>query len=161
MLKHPDNPLITPAMVVPSHADLVVKGALNPGAVRCDDEVVLVLRIAEGGRQIADEVCVPRYGFVHGEATLEVLRLDVDDPDVQLQDHRAVVYRGEEHLSTLSHLRLARSGDGVHFVVDDQPFGLLPTSRKRSASKTPVSCRSTAGTTSATRRCLATPTARP
>lgn len=122
MLRHPKNPIITPEMVVPSHADLVVKGVLNPGAVRFGDEVVLVLRVAEGGRQTADEVCVPRYRFADGQARLEIMRLDANDPDVQLKDNRAVVYKGEEHVSTLSHLRLARSTDGVHFVIDPEPF---------------------------------------
>jgi predicted GH43/DUF377 family glycosyl hydrolase len=122
MRRHVQNPLITPEMVVPSHADLVVRGAFNPGAVRCGDEYVLILRVAEGGRQLADEVCVPRYRFVEGEARLEVLRLDPDDPDVRRKDTRAVVYQGQEYPSTLSHLRLARSTDGVHFVVDAAPF---------------------------------------
>jgi len=122
MIKHRENPLITPEMVVPSHADLVVKGALNPGAVRRGDEYLLLLRVAEGCRQAAGEVCVPRYRFVDGAAELEVLRLDPDDPDVRLKDTRAVVYRGVEHVSTLSHLRLARSTDGVHFEVDAEPF---------------------------------------
>lgn len=94
MPRHPENPIITPQMVVPSHVDLVVKGALNPGAVRFGDEVVLVLRIAEGGLQTADEACVPRYRFEEGQARLEIMRLDTDAPDVQLKDTRAVVSPG-------------------------------------------------------------------
>jgi len=122
MIKHLNNPLITPDMIVPSSADLVVKGALNPGAIRHGDEYLLLLRVAEGCRPTADEVCVPIYRFANGEARLEILRLDPDDPDVRLKDTRAVVYKGVEHVSTLSHLRLARSTDGVSFKVDAEPF---------------------------------------
>lgn len=124
-MRHPANPLVTPEMVPPSDPGLVVKGALNPGAVRFEDEVLLLLRVAETGRASAEQVSVPTYRFEGGRGRLEVLRLDRSDPDVRLKDRRAVVYRGREYVSTMSHLRLARSRDGVRFEVEDAPF-LVP-----------------------------------
>lgn len=122
MVKHPKNPLITPEMIVPSNPDLVVRGSLNPGAVRYGDEYLLLLRVAEGVRKTDDQVSVPIYRFEGGRGELEVLRIDVDDPDVRIKDTRAVAYKGVEYVSTMSHLRLARSMDGENFVVDEEPF---------------------------------------
>src|SRR6058998_1240621 len=70
----------------------------------------------------ADEVAVPIASFEGGIGRPDVLRLSRRDPNVDLSDRRYVVYRGRTYLSTLSHLRLARSRDGVHFTVDDEPF---------------------------------------
>ena len=60
--------------------------------------------------------------FENGIGRPEVWRLSRRDPDVDLSDSRYVIYRGQTYLSTLSHLRLARSRDGVHFTVDENPF---------------------------------------
>jgi predicted GH43/DUF377 family glycosyl hydrolase len=55
------------------------------------------------------------------------MEFDTSDPEVTLKDTRGVSYQGREYLSTMSHIRLARSQDGLHFTVDDQPF-IFPTS---------------------------------
>lgn len=122
MRKHQNNPLITSDMVEPSSSGLVVKGALNPGAVEFEGEILLLLRIAEGCEEIEGKVSVPVYRFEGGAVELVVLQLDQDDPEIVLKDTRAVVYQGQELVSTLSHLRLARSEDGVNFRVDHKPF---------------------------------------
>lgn len=122
MRKNQNNPLITPAMIKPSNSGLIVKGALNPGAVEFEGEILLLLRIAEGCREVEGKISVPIYRFNNGAGELVVLQLDEGDPDVALKDTRAVVYKGKEYVSTLSHLRLARSKDGVNFMVDEEPF---------------------------------------
>jgi predicted GH43/DUF377 family glycosyl hydrolase len=122
MIKHPKNPLIIPEMVIPSNSGLVVKGALNPGAALFDDEILMLLRIAEGCEEREGKVSVPIYRFDSDPKQLEILHLDSTDPQLVLKDTRAVVYKGAEYVSTLSHLRLARSQDGVHFKVDEKPF---------------------------------------
>lgn len=122
MIKHEENPIITPRMIVPSADGLEVKGALNPGAAIVNDEIVLLLRIAESGISDPNTVRVPTYSFDNGDGMLEVLSFDKTDPDLKLKDTRAVLYKGTEYVSTLSHLRLARSADGVHFTIDEEPF---------------------------------------
>jgi predicted GH43/DUF377 family glycosyl hydrolase len=122
MKRHPANPLITPEMVPPSHPGYRVRGAFNPGAVAFGDEILLLLRVAEDVPAEAGRVRVPMVDFVDGLGVPRVLDVAVDDPDVQLKDTRGIVYRGVDYLSTLSHLRLARSRDGVHFTVDREPF---------------------------------------
>jgi len=60
--------------------------------------------------------------FDQGECHFDVLDLDASDPQVVLKDTRGICYRGRDYLSTMSHIRLARSRDGVHFEVDPAPF---------------------------------------
>jgi len=125
MIKHKKNPIIKPEMITPSNKNLVVKGALNPGAVMLNDEIVLLLRIAEGCKVNEEKISVPFYHFNEGKGTLEILHLDKDDTDIRLKDTRGVIYKGKEYVSTLSHLRLARSKNGIDFEIDETPF-LVP-----------------------------------
>ena len=122
MKRHPANPLIIPQMVRPSAPGLRVRGVFNPAATRFGDEILLLLRVAEDCETDAGEVAVPIVRFSEGAGHVEILRLSRDDPKVDTSDSRYVRHRDRTHLSTLSHLRLARSGDGVHFKVEDRPF---------------------------------------
>ncbi len=116
------NPLISPADVKPSAEGFKVLGAFNPGAVEFDDEIILLLRVAEACEQVKGSVRVPSYSFGEGRGVPEVLEFELDDPHVKLKDTRGVVYRGRDYLSTLSHIRIARSRDGENFTVNDTPF---------------------------------------
>ena len=131
MKRHAANPLITPEMVRPSAPGFRVRGAFNPAAVRFGDEILLLLRVAEDCETDADQVAVPIASFEGGVDRSDVLRLSRRDPNVDLSDRRYVVYRGRTYLSTLSHLRLARSRDGVHFTVAEEPF-LFPADASES-----------------------------
>lgn len=125
MFKSPKNPIITPDAVAPSHEQLVVKGALNPGAVQVNNEIVLLLRIAEGCRKHPGKVSVPVHGFGADGNGVQIIHWDDNDPKIALKDTRGILYDGREYISTLSHLRLARSSNGVDFTVDAKPF-LVP-----------------------------------
>ena len=52
---------------------------------------------------------------------IAILRVRKDDPDLLFPDPRLFQYRGKTYLTTLSHLRLAWSDDGVRFRVDAGP----------------------------------------
>jgi predicted GH43/DUF377 family glycosyl hydrolase len=43
------------------------------------------------------------------------------DPDLEASDVRMFKYRGQTYLTSISHLRIARSRDGRQFAVDDAP----------------------------------------
>ena len=120
--KHRANPLITPADVRPSREGYRVEGAFNPGAVRFGEEILLFLRVAESCEPRDGYVRTPVYVFDRGESRAEIFEVRADDPDVVLKDTRGVAYRGKDYLSTMSHIRIARSRDGIHFSVDDEPF---------------------------------------
>lgn len=117
-----ENPVVRPDMVKPTATGYRVRGAFNPGAIRFGDEILLLLRVAEDCPAADGEVAVPTVDIQDGHGTPGLLRLRKDDPDVRLKDTRGVVYRGRDYLSTMSHIRVARSRDGVHFTVDETPF---------------------------------------
>lgn len=126
MRRYEQNPVIRPADVPPSTPGMEVIGAFNAAATRFGDEIILLLRVAE--RPIPsgpDTICFPMADEVDGQPVLRRVELRRDDPDADASDPRAVVYKGHTYLSSISHLRLARSKDGFHFTVDPQPT-LLP-----------------------------------
>lgn len=121
------NPLITPADVTPSSPDLRVVCAFNPAAIRHNGETLLLLRVAETARTVSpDEVAVPVVDCQGDTPCIRVERFSRNTPGLDLSDSRAIVLEDRFLLTSLSHLRLARSTDGVHFTIDDQP-SLFPT----------------------------------
>ena len=122
-----ENPLILPADVSPSRDDLEVVGAFNAGVARYGDEVILLLRVAERPHDLGpDWVAAPVWSLEKGE--IEILRIARSDPDLKERDQRLFWYKGEYYLTSISHLRTARSKDGVNFTVDQGPT-LSPQSR--------------------------------
>jgi predicted GH43/DUF377 family glycosyl hydrolase len=125
--RSPLNPLVTPADVKPSFPDWEVLGAFNAGVAECGDEIVLLLRVAERPRQTdPNKVTVPVMragadGF--DDSSVRIVELDRRDPDLDFGDRRVVKNRRGETiwLTSISHLRVARSRDGERFTVDDRP----------------------------------------
>lgn len=115
-----DNPIITPNMVRPSRPDLEVVGVFNPGVARVGDHVVLLLRVAERPVERADgEVVAPMFDAAAGR--LEMRRWRRDAQGVDASDPRVIMVEGRGWLTSLSHLRVARSADGIHFDVAPVP----------------------------------------
>jgi len=120
--KYENNPIITPADVKPSIEGYKVLGSFNPGAVNFGDEILLLLRVSEGCEPREGYIRVPTYRFGGGASYPDILEFKSTDPEVSLRDTRGVVYKGRDYLSTMSHIRLARSKDGIHFTVEEKPF---------------------------------------
>jgi len=120
--RYKGNPVIKPADVKPSADGYQVLGTFNPGATVFGDEIILLVRIAEG--------CIPREGYVrvpicrfqHGTCYPDILEFSKSDPEVDFSDSRCIVYGNQRYLTSVSHIRLARSRDGVNFVVENEPF---------------------------------------
>jgi len=122
-IRYSENPLITPRDVPPSHPAMKVIGAFNAGVARYKGETILVLRVAEQASADEDAVGVPVYNPAH--RTVEVHWFKRSDPHYDFSDPRAVRRKdtGETvWLTSMSHLRLARSRDGRHFTVEEKPF---------------------------------------
>jgi predicted GH43/DUF377 family glycosyl hydrolase len=116
----PENPILTPASVTPSRPELRVVGVFNPAVARHDDTVVLLLRVAESPREVtAGEVAAPVYEADAGR--LVVRRWPLDGEGVDVSDPRLIVAGGRTWLTSISHLRVARSTDGIHFDVEPAP----------------------------------------
>ncbi len=122
MVRHEKNPLITPDMVLPTDPGLEVTGAFNAGATVFEDQIILLLRIAERCKTEVGYIGLPVYRFENDTSRLEVLRFKEDDCNVQLKDTRGVIYKGVDYLTTLSTIRVARSSNGVDFTVDNRPL---------------------------------------
>ncbi|WP_207622046.1 glycoside hydrolase family 130 protein [Alienimonas californiensis] len=120
--RHPANPLVSPVDVRPSNPAFRVRGAFNPAATTFGDETLLLLRVAEDAPAEPGRIAVPMVRFENGRGVPDVLNVGLTDPGVIPRDTRGVAVDGVEYLSTLSHLRLARSTDGVNFTVEDEPF---------------------------------------
>lgn len=121
-----ENPLITPADVKPSSPEMEVLCAFNAGASTLGDETLLLVRVAE--RPIPEEGWVST-AFLNPEkpGEYEILRVKLDDPDLDYTDPRLFTYKGVLYLTSISHLRLARSQDGRAFSLAGSPT-LLPES---------------------------------
>ena len=114
------NPILTPASIPASRPDLEVVGVFNPAVARHDGDVVLLLRVAEAARADSDrEVTSPVYDADRGQ--LEIKRWRRDAAGVDTTDPRTVRVHGHTWLTSLSHLRVARSPDGIHFEVEESP----------------------------------------
>ena len=104
----PENPILTPAMLRSSRPELEVVGVFNPAAIRHEGDVVLLLRVAEAPRDVPDgKVAAPMYDA--SSRRLEVRQWDRDGDGVDVSDPRMLVAEGRTWLTSISHLRVARS----------------------------------------------------
>ena len=110
--RFPENPLLRPADLPASHEGLEIACLLNPGAFRYAGKVWLVVRVAERPPQQDGTISFP---VLKTDGSTEIISLPTDDPTLDLSDPRVINYRGEDYLTTLSHLRLLCSDDGRRF----------------------------------------------
>ncbi|MGO4547844.1 glycoside hydrolase family 130 protein [Paenibacillus sp. 2TAB23] len=115
------NPIIRVEDVVPSRPDFRVLGVFNAGVAQLRDETILLLRISEAPvSDKADEVLVPLLNEAGTDVSVECY--DKTDPSYDFSDSRFIAKDGRTvMLTSLSHLRVARSKDGVHFDIEPQP----------------------------------------
>ncbi len=115
-----ENPLLKPKDIKPSVPGMEVECLLNPGVFRFKDDIWLILRVAERPVQQEGKISFPVYNENH---EIEIKTFDKNSPLLDATDPRVINYKGQDYLTTLSHLRLVRSGDGIHFSA---PEGYLP-----------------------------------
>lgn len=123
------NPLLLPSDVKPSREDFVVEGVFNCAATYYKDEVLLICRVAESVRSDdPDCLSMPVIRDVDGKGVFDVKHLHKSEhPELCFDDPRTVTRGGDANrgivcLTSLSHLRLARSKDGINFVIDEKPM---------------------------------------
>ncbi len=118
--RYEHNPIIKPEDVPPSQPTLTVWYVINAGVARLGDEVLLLMRVAEQAR--SDDPNILRVPYIDPQThVLNIKEFNRDDPRIGLSDPRWVSTPDQDYLSSISHLRLARSRDGLHFTVDEQP----------------------------------------
>lgn len=121
-MRHPENPILTPRDLLPSRQEMKIECLLNPGVFRFDGKIWLLLRVAERPGQQPGEVSFP---LLDNRNRITVMRVDASSPDLDLSDPRVITYRGNDYLTTMSHLRLVSSTDGVHFAEEAGYAGLF------------------------------------
>ncbi|GAB3256258.1 glycoside hydrolase family 130 protein [Larkinella harenae] len=114
-----DQPILSAADVKPSHPHFQVLGAFNPAACRFGNETLLLLRVAEAVEPRPGTIQVPIVQELGGQFQLVIKTFPEPEGDY---DPRVVQIGDQAYLTSLSHLRLARSQDGIHFTVDEKPF---------------------------------------
>ena len=114
------NPIVRPADVPPSGDGMAVECVLNPGAFRWQGRTGLLMRVAERPVQ-RDGVVIGAERDGSAAGGIRRVEFDASDPRLDTSDPRFIVHGGRTYLSTLSHLRLAWSGDGVCFEPVDEP----------------------------------------
>ena len=111
--RFPENPLLIPRDIKPSRDGFQVISLLNPGAFTYQGKTWLLVRVAES---IAQKEGVIFFPVMNATGNTELIEVPLNDPDLVATDARIISYKGLDYLTTLSHLRLLASDDGIHFT---------------------------------------------
>jgi beta-1,2-mannobiose phosphorylase / 1,2-beta-oligomannan phosphorylase len=114
-LRFETNPLVKPTDLRPIRSGWKVECLLNPGVFRFQGRTGLVVRVAERPPQRDGFVTIATLADTGEAYTTDFPR---NDPDLDLSDPRVLRFDGDDYLTTLSHLRLLWSNDGIHFRED-------------------------------------------
>jgi len=114
--RFPQNPLLKPADLEASSAGLQIACLLNPGVFSFNNKIWLLVRVAERPPQ---SKVVISFLIKNALGNTEIMELPLNDADLITTDARLINYKGEDCLTTLSHLRLLCSDDGIHFTEND------------------------------------------
>ncbi|SFA50284.1 Predicted glycosyl hydrolase, GH43/DUF377 family [Pedobacter suwonensis] len=109
--RFPQNPILAPQNLPPSKEGLEIACLLNPGVFTFAGKIWLLIRVAERPEQTQGIISFP----ILTQGGIEILAVEENDPRVNATDPRVINYKGADYLTTLSHLRLVCSDDGIHF----------------------------------------------
>ena len=115
-----ENPLIKPSDLNPFLKGAQIECLLNPGVFLFQEKIWLLLRVAERPEQTEAKISFP---VNREDGNVDIISISTDDDDLDLSDPRIIQFQGNDYLTTLSHLRLVCSKDGVHFF---EPEGYRP-----------------------------------
>lgn len=115
-IRYKQNPLLSPKDIKSSSPNMIIECLLNPGVFQFNGKVGLLVRVAERTVQNKNVMSVPIY---NNSGKLEILDLDMNDSKLDATDARVIIYDGTNYLTTLSHLRLLFSDDGIHFEASE------------------------------------------
>lgn len=136
--RNAQNPLIRPEDVKPTRPGFKVEGVFNCGAAIYKGETILLCRVAESAIAPAQgQIAIPIVANQNGLDAIETVVLDkTAGNELDFSDSRQVTTRSNGrsaicYLTSLSHLRVARSSDGIHFEIDEKP-SIMPNSTDES-----------------------------
>lgn len=112
--RYSSNPLLKPSDLSPSMEGMKIECLLNPGVFQFQGKIWLLLRVAEMPEQETGYISFPVY---NEKGKVEIYRFPKTDPQLNFSDPRVINYQGKDYLTTLSHLRLVCSDDGINFSI--------------------------------------------
>ncbi len=118
------NPLLSPKDLKPSHENMIIECLLNPGVFEFNGKTGLLVRVAERTVQKEGVISVPIY---NDTGKLKIINFDLKDPKLDASDARVINYDGIDYLTTISHLRLLFSEDGIKFSESTDYSSLFGT----------------------------------
>lgn len=126
-----NNPLITPSDIQPLCEHSEVVGSFNAGVSYYQDEFILLLRIAERPKSTKEYVAA--WEVIDDE--LVIRKFNRRDQSFDFGDPRLIKsinnLDGFIALTSLSYLRVARSENGIDFIIDEEPF-MFPNAENNS-----------------------------
>jgi predicted GH43/DUF377 family glycosyl hydrolase len=106
--------------IKPSRPDFEVIGAFNPGSIVFENEIILLVRVAERPIQNDDEnYLVPIFDSENNKIFIK--KIKKNSPNYNFSDKRVITNRTQNYLTSISHFRVARSKDGIHFEISETP----------------------------------------
>lgn len=118
-----ENPLLLPRNLKPSNDALEIICLLNPGVFTYNNKIWLLIRVAESTAQKEGVIFFP---VMNTEGQTEIIEVPLDHPELIADDPRVINYKGSDYLTTISHLRLVCSDDGIHFNEPEQDAIITP-----------------------------------
>jgi predicted GH43/DUF377 family glycosyl hydrolase len=124
-----ENPLLSPSDIPASTPGLEITCLLNPGVFTFQGKTWLIVRVAERPQQKENLISFP---ILTSDGSITIMEISKDDPELVARDARVINYKLLDYLTTLSHLRLMCSDDGINFYEpEDYPAlvgeGILET----------------------------------
>jgi len=111
------NPLLSPNDLKPSTEGLEITCLLNPGVFTFKGKTWLIVRVAERPQQKEGVISFP---ILTGDGNVTIMEIDKNDPELVATDARVINYKLLDYLTTLSHLRLLCSDDGINFYEQEE-----------------------------------------
>ena len=110
--RFPQNPILRPVDMKSSRNDLQITCLLNPGVFKFAGKIWLLVRVAERPAQSQFSLSFP---IKNEQGEIQLMEIQLTDADLIATDARVINWKGADYLTTLSHLRLLSSADGIHF----------------------------------------------
>lgn len=139
-IRFPENPLIRPEDLVPSHPNLRIARILNPTVFYFEKTLYMLIQVVERPVPSPGFITVPMLSYhpsspgreyaqhIHSgrsykENIIEVMKIDVYHPALTSIDSKSITYNGNTFSTYITHLRLLRSEDGIRFTpARDFPY---------------------------------------
>lgn len=105
---------------MPSSQRFEVAGVFNPAVASLGGETILLLRVAEKPVNLnLETVLSASYDSTYDNIVFK--EFSKTDSALDFSDPRLIIAPDGTYLTSLSHLRTARSNDGIHFQIDHEP----------------------------------------